>query len=297
MIVQRDNIGIFGKVNAGKSSIMNLLTQQETSIVDAKPGTTTDSKITVQEIHGMGPIKLFDTAGIDEEGELGEKKKKKAFNDLKECDLILLVINPAADNFETEKLIINKANEYKKQLFLIYNLFDENDIKKVEDIENSVEELKKFKKMHVRANDISFRQLLIDFILNNFESKNQKTELLPFIEKDEYYILNISVNDNHRFSVSSHVAIIHSLGEHAFHLFYCIFPVFVQPSKFHVQSDYPVRYHVPCGFRRQWIVSFRSLHYLVFSIRSSVKHGAFFRISFNEVIRNIRWFYLVYRFQ
>ena len=68
MIVQRDNIGIFGKVNAGKSSIMNLLTQQETSLVDPKPGTTADTKITMQEIHGMGPVKLFDTAGIDERG-------------------------------------------------------------------------------------------------------------------------------------------------------------------------------------------------------------------------------------
>src|SRR3989338_2876148 len=99
MIVQRDNIGMFGKVNSGKSSLMNLLTQQECSIVDSKPGTTADTKITLSEIHGMGPVKLFDTAGMDEDGELGEKKRKKAENDLKECDLILLVIDPNTNDF------------------------------------------------------------------------------------------------------------------------------------------------------------------------------------------------------
>ena len=116
MIVQRDNIGIFGKVNAGKSSLMNLLTQQATSIVDAKPGTTADTKITVLEIHGMWPVKLFDTAGIYEKGILGDKKRKKAFNDLKECDFILLVINPNTDNIETEILIEEKVNADNKQM-------------------------------------------------------------------------------------------------------------------------------------------------------------------------------------
>ena len=111
MIVQRDNIGIFGKVNSGKSSLMNLLTQQETSIVDPKPGTTADTKVALCEIHGMGPVKLFDTAGVNEPGELGNKKRKRALNALKECDLVLLVINPNTDNFETENYIISKARE------------------------------------------------------------------------------------------------------------------------------------------------------------------------------------------
>src|SRR3989344_9156230 len=70
MLVERDHIGFFGKMNSGKSSVMNLLTQQQTSIVDATPGTTTDTKIALQEMHGVGPVKLFDTAGLDESGEL-----------------------------------------------------------------------------------------------------------------------------------------------------------------------------------------------------------------------------------
>ena len=79
-MTERDIIGIFGKMNSGKSSLMNLITQQETSIVDPTPGTTADTKITLAEIHGLGPVKLIDTAGFDEQGGLGEKKRGKSLN-------------------------------------------------------------------------------------------------------------------------------------------------------------------------------------------------------------------------
>lgn len=110
VLTERDHIGIFGRMNAGKSSIINLLTQQETSIVDSTPGTTADTKIALQEIHGIGPVKLFDTAGIDETNILGDKKRKRALSDLKECDLILLVINPAKSNFSAEKKDYKPSN-------------------------------------------------------------------------------------------------------------------------------------------------------------------------------------------
>ncbi len=123
MLVERDHIGIFGKMNCGKSSIMNLLTQQQTSIVDPTPGTTADTKIALQEIHGLGPVKLFDTAGLDEAGELGSKKRAKGLSDLKECDLVLLVIDPDTQDFATESGILKQARELDKQILVIYNLF------------------------------------------------------------------------------------------------------------------------------------------------------------------------------
>lgn len=192
MIVERDNIGIFGKVNSGKSSLMNLLTQQECSIVDSKPGTTADTKITLCEIHGMGPVKLFDTAGMDEKGRLGNKKRRKALNDLKECDLILLIIDPSTNNFETENDIISKAREYNKQLFIVYNFFNDNP--DIESVESKLKFSQFYKKIKLKAIDISDRQRLLNFILENFESKNIKLQLLPFVEKDEYYLLNIPMD-------------------------------------------------------------------------------------------------------
>lgn len=194
MIVERDHIGIFGKMNSGKSSIMNLLTQQQTSIVDAKPGTTADTKITLQEIHGMGPVKLFDTAGLDETGELGEKKRDKVFSDLKECDLVFIVIDPSTTNFKTEKEAIEKARELDKQILVIYNIFNCKDKEKITTIENEIPLLRFYNKIIIKADDNAHRQPLLNFILKNFESINKKMELFPFLEKNEYYILNIPMD-------------------------------------------------------------------------------------------------------
>jgi [FeFe] hydrogenase H-cluster maturation GTPase HydF len=194
MIVERDNIGIFGKMNSGKSSIMNLLTQQETSIVDPTPGTTADTKIALQEIHGMGPVKIFDTAGADEGKRLGEKKKKKIFANLKECDLALIVFDPSTEDFSVENEIINNARDLDKQILILYNIFNEADERRIEKIEENVPLLKFYRKLKIKANDDSFRQPVLNFILENFESKNHKLELLPFLEKDEYYVLIIPMD-------------------------------------------------------------------------------------------------------
>ena len=59
--VPRTNIGIFGCMNAGKSSLMNRITRSEFSIVDSTPGTTADTKVALMELHDLGPAKLFDT--------------------------------------------------------------------------------------------------------------------------------------------------------------------------------------------------------------------------------------------
>ena len=174
---------------------MNLLTQQETSIVDATPGTTADTKIALQEIHGMGPVKLFDTAGLDELDELGEKKRKKVYNNLKECDLILLVIDPSTSEFVTEEFVLGAAREQDKQLLVIYNLFKDSDNEYISRVEEQLPLLRFYKKLSLSVLDEGKRQNLLNFILDNFESKNHKMPLLPFLEPDEFYILNIPMDE------------------------------------------------------------------------------------------------------
>jgi len=79
--IERLNISIIGKTNAGKSSMLNLLTgQKDFAIVDPTPGTTADNVISLMEIHDLGPVKIFDTAGIDEAGELGEKEAWQGYD-------------------------------------------------------------------------------------------------------------------------------------------------------------------------------------------------------------------------
>ncbi|KXZ55371.1 hypothetical protein GPECTOR_3g5 [Gonium pectorale] len=91
--VPRINIGVFGVMNAGKSTLVNALAQQEACIVDSTPGTTADVKTVLLELHDLGPAKVLDTAGLDETGVLGDKKRRKALNTLKECDVAVVVVD------------------------------------------------------------------------------------------------------------------------------------------------------------------------------------------------------------
>ncbi len=182
-------------MNSGKSSVMNLLTQQATSIVDATPGTTADTKIALQEIHGMGPVKLFDTAGLDETAGLGEKKRAKVFADLKECDLVLLVIDPDTDDFATEKEVLEKARDLDKQILVIYNRFQPIGAERIGAVEQAIPLLRFHQKIALVAVDKDCRAALLEFILANFVSKNVKMELFPFLERDEFYVLNIPMDE------------------------------------------------------------------------------------------------------
>lgn len=194
-MTERDIIGIFGKMNSGKSSLMNLLTQQETSIVDPTPGTTADTKITLTEIHGLGPVKLLDTAGFDEPDGLGIKKQKKAIAALKECDLVLLVIDPSTFEFETEKSIIMEARKLDKQVIIVYNLFRNSDRNLIWKVEELLAKLRVYHRIVLNATDINYRQQLLGAILENYIPKDGAVELLPFVEKGEFYILNIPMDE------------------------------------------------------------------------------------------------------
>lgn len=93
----------------GKSSLVNALAQQEACIVDSHPGTTADVKTVLLELHDLGPAKLLDTAGLDEEGVLGDKKRRKALNCLKECDVAVVVVD--TDNLERARWVQQAVRE------------------------------------------------------------------------------------------------------------------------------------------------------------------------------------------
>lgn len=87
----RLHIGLFGKRNAGKSSLINALTHQDTALVSDIPGTTTDPVFKAMEIHGLGPCVFIDTAGFDDEGELGELRIRQTQRALEKTDIALMV--------------------------------------------------------------------------------------------------------------------------------------------------------------------------------------------------------------
>ncbi|MCX6222849.1 MAG: GTP-binding protein [Bacteroidia bacterium] len=194
-MTERDIIGIFGAMNAGKSSLMNLITQQESSIVDASPGTTADTRVTLMELHGIGPVKLMDTAGYDESDILGEKKRKKVSAALKECDLVLLVIDPSSPGLPTGKVLLDESREEGKQLLVVYNLFNADDGQKIDGLKIQLPDLLNFPETRLSALDPDGRSSLLQFLLENYIPKNNPTQLLPFVAPDEFYILNIPMDE------------------------------------------------------------------------------------------------------
>ena len=116
-------------------------------------------------------------------------------NVLKECDLVLLVIDPSTDEFESENIILEEARELDKQILIIYNLFETTDDNFAGKIEKQVPLIKFFPSITLSAIDATFRQPLLNFILQNYEPKFQKMELFPFLERDEFYVLNIPMDE------------------------------------------------------------------------------------------------------
>ncbi len=88
----KPHIGIYGRRNFGKSSFINCITGQHTAIVSDVAGTKTDPEKKSYEITGFGPVILIDTAGIDDEGDLGKQRIQKTLDTVKLIDLAILII-------------------------------------------------------------------------------------------------------------------------------------------------------------------------------------------------------------
>lgn len=101
----RLHIGLFGRRNVGKSSLMNLITNQAMSIVSETPGTTTDPVEKTMEIQPLGPVVFIDTAGIDDEGSLGEARIKQTLHVIQKIDIAILVVEPNHWGTFEEKLV------------------------------------------------------------------------------------------------------------------------------------------------------------------------------------------------
>lgn len=122
---ERLHIGLFGRRNSGKSSLVNALTRQQIALVSDVAGTTTDPVSKTMEIHGIGPCVFIDTAGFDDEGTLGEMRVQKTRDALRKTDVALLLFEGEDLSAELEWLplfrqqqtpvipVISRADERK----------------------------------------------------------------------------------------------------------------------------------------------------------------------------------------
>lgn len=153
----RIHIGIFGKVNSGKSSLINLLAAREVSIVSDREGTTTDSVYKSMEFLGLGPVTIMDTPGVCDKSFLGKLREQRLERDIEKADIAIILFSDSDIGRELE--LIKKLK--KSKILLVINKVDilsaqekENIYKNLKDLpfkiieistkeNNGIEELKK----------------------------------------------------------------------------------------------------------------------------------------------------------
>lgn len=117
------HIALFGRRNYGKSSLINVLTGQDLAIVSDTPGTTTDPVKKSIEIHGIGPVVLVDTAGIDDVGDLGQERIKKTKQIAQQIDLAIIVLNNNVFG-EEEQGLCDLMYDYGVPIVFVHNKTD-----------------------------------------------------------------------------------------------------------------------------------------------------------------------------
>lgn len=118
---ERVHIGIFGKRNAGKSSLINAITGQNLAIVSEAKGTTTDPVYKAMELLPLGPVMIIDTPGIDDEGVLGSLRIQKAYQVLNKTDIALVIIDAAVGPSAEDLRLIKRINSKKIPLLIVIN--------------------------------------------------------------------------------------------------------------------------------------------------------------------------------
>ncbi len=122
---ERLHIGFFGMRNAGKSSLVNAVTGQELSVVSDVKGTTTDPVKKAMELLPLGPVVIIDTPGLDDEGNLGEKRVQKAKQILGQTDIAVLVVDAAVGMSEQDQQLEALFVEKKMPYLMVWNKADQ----------------------------------------------------------------------------------------------------------------------------------------------------------------------------
>ncbi len=121
---ERVHIGIFGKRNAGKSSIINAITDQSLAIVSDIKGTTTDPVSKAMELLPLGPVMIIDTPGLDDTGELGKMRIQKSYQVLNKTDIGILVVDGTLGTTVEDEALISKFKEKNIPYIVVMNKLD-----------------------------------------------------------------------------------------------------------------------------------------------------------------------------
>lgn len=177
----RLHIGIFGKTNVGKSSILNRITSQNVSIVSEIAGTTTDVVEKSMELLPIGPVTFLDTAGINDDTLLGEKRLEKTFSVINRTDIAVIVCdyNGIGDD---ERSLIHKFDELKIPYLIVINKCDLISDKEqfIEKCQNNNQNIIYTSALHDEDFVFKFKEALIKLLPDDYvNSPKIITDLIP----------------------------------------------------------------------------------------------------------------------
>ena len=196
------HIALFGKTNAGKSTLFNLITGQENAIVSDKPGTTTDPVVKNMELSPVGAVTLIDTAGFDDNSVLGEKRKIKTLELARRADLGVFVVEACEiAQKDLENLVDNNIEnviDFEESFFSgekIY-VFTKCDLLKpdaLKKLKNKYKDALYFDKNNL--NDVNLIKNAIINKLSQQESANDNTMLGGLVERDSIVIMVVPIDN------------------------------------------------------------------------------------------------------
>lgn len=187
----RLHIGIFGKRNSGKSSLINAITMQDTALVSSTAGTTTDPVYKAMEINPIGPCVFIDTAGFDDTGDLGGMRIERTKEALEKTDIGIVVFADTASELEISwiKQLQNKNVPY----IPIINKIDE--IKNIDEIYESVKGVCSSKPILVSASERIGIEELLEAIKHNMPNEYELSSITGELAKEGDTVLLVMPQD------------------------------------------------------------------------------------------------------
>lgn len=177
----RVHIGIFGKRNVGKSSIINGITGQDLAVVSNIKGTTTDPVSKAMELPPIGPVLITDTPGLDDDqNELGELRVKQALKVLNKTDFAILVVDSTSGISKVEEEILEKIKEKNIPYVIVVNKSDLTDKKIVKENTNTI---------YVSAKTGKNIKELKDFIGKNIKKEKEKPIVSDLLKEKDIVVL------------------------------------------------------------------------------------------------------------
>ena len=190
----RTHIAIFGRTNAGKSSIINAIANQNVAIVSDKAGTTTDPVKKAIEINKIGACVIVDTAGFDDNGDLGLLKIEKTKKIAEKTDIALLVFdcNIKNNDYILELKWKNQLSEFGIPIIAVINKIDLNQNYKI--VEQNIKEIFDIDCVSISVNKKINIDILIETIKNNI-SKEDEISIVGHIIKEDDIVLLVMPQD------------------------------------------------------------------------------------------------------